>query len=78
MKSNKFKLLESGFVSLIELLLVLVVICILYYIAINMYSKKQSSGQDINTSTPKAALDTARETVNEINKQQLNRMKEIQ
>ena len=77
---------KKAFVFL-EILLVLIVISFLVYIALKTYFKKPTmdketekilTEQGIDTSNQKAILDSARDKVREINKQQLNYEKAVE
>lgn len=77
---------RKAFVFL-EILLVLIVISFLVYIALKTYFKKPTmdketekilTEQGIDTSNQKAILDSARDKVREINKQQLNYEKAVE
>ena len=69
---------EKKAFALISLLLAAVIICILYYIAINTYFKRPSldkptekflSEQGIDASSYQSVIDSAREGVGRINRQ---------
>ena len=74
MIKNKNQLITGS--SLIGLLITLIIIVLLIYLALN-YVNESSTIQSPDTSKPKSVLDDARETVEEVNKQQLNRIKEL-
>ncbi|MEW6169985.1 MAG: hypothetical protein AB1472_00245 [Candidatus Omnitrophota bacterium] len=78
---------ESGFLSLLGLLLTLAIIFILVIISFNIYFKfsapseslnKISSEADPNTPNYKSILDSSRKKVEDINKQMLERSKELE
>ena len=68
---------ESGFASLIGLLITMLIAAFLFYIAISSYTKNTASQDPGVSSNPKAVLDKAKDAVNSINKQQLKRMEDF-
>ncbi len=78
---------QSGFLSLLGLLLTLAIIFILIIISFNVYFKfsapsesfsKITSEQGLDTSNYKSILDSSRKKVEDINKQMLERSKKLE
>ena len=78
---------NAGFLTLLGLVLTLVIIYIIGYITFKLYFKrllpeenmgKTSSEQGTDTSSYQSVLDSAEKQINDINKQQLNRLKQLE
>jgi type II secretory pathway pseudopilin PulG len=86
MKDIYYKKTTRGF-ALLELLLVAILIVSLFFITLKFYvknpsidkeTKKSLSEQGIDTSSQKAILDSTKAKVEELNKQMLNREKQLE
>ena len=86
-KQGQIKRCRGGFVFLLGLILTLAIILILSYLVFKVYFRmpeseeeiKQSlSGSGIDSSSYKSIVDSSRKKVKEINKQYLDRRKQLE
>jgi len=87
LKNKLVKNYDSGFASLIGLLITLALMCLLVYIAFNTYfktpvtdkeTKKSLSQQGIDSSSYKTILDSSRNKVKDIQKQLKEQTEELE
>ncbi len=78
---------RRGFITLLEMVLVLAIILFVAYAALNTYFKKPAlnksteeflNQQDIDTSSSKAILDTTKKKINDINEQVLKNAQQLE